>query len=133
MQKPGGAGVELEYKVLNPAASAISRIVSSASLAIARSLSPCVQLTCNTGTPQASTLFGSIVTMFSLRGNISHQAPSQYGISFGFSRTSFFNDAPKPGVCLACENEYPCWQPPCIPYPRIKFGCLSVMFRNRGM
>src|SRR5262249_37009101 len=108
-------GVKFEYSVLNPAASAISWIVLSASLAMARSLSPCEQSTCNMGMPQASTLFGSMATLFSLRGSISHQAPSQNGISLGFSRTSFLNDAPKPGVCLACENEYPWVQPPCIP------------------
>src|SRR5262249_55346959 len=115
MQKPGGAGVELVYKVLKPAESTISLIVSRASLAMARSLSPCAHSMRRAGMPHASVFSGSIVTRFSLRGSISHHAPSQNGISFGFSRTNFLNSEPKPGACLAGANEYPCEQLPCIP------------------
>jgi hypothetical protein len=48
-------------------------------------------------------------------------------------RTVLLNADPKPGVVCACAGYSVQPLPRCIPYPRIKSGCLSVMFRNRTM
>src|SRR6185436_6432641 len=67
MHKPGGARFVLSRVISNPASCTISFMLSSASAAIARLLSPCEQSMCAAGIPHLSFTFLPFVDVSKLR------------------------------------------------------------------